>query len=418
MIRFRNDLPEIPCDPKLLLPSTSAAATARFCLTSLERDFHCEPSLDADLGLDLPPLDAEAFEIPERPGQLDPRDAVLLATDDEGTAAASGHGRQGELSWLLRTSYLSSGKGSSVAPKQVTTASAAAAETRVSLEERIASIEETFEAARRPPVHGTRPDLQPVEILPLLPDEVFSNRSLVLTFFDSDPVADIPALAGASPEDLERARASLQLKSFSQRRSDGSSDQFVALLYRDLPPGAPVPVTPEEIVGDYLWVREYSAVVDYGGRNFYLFRSEPDHIGYSRLGTKSVLRKRMRTATDNDGDRFLQPEKVRRREDRRGGEQVCGIREAKRRGANRARWTQRDARRVGGNRTVECIEWRDERSWKPCVPRRRAVSSTLDGVRTPDGRLPSPLSTSSCARARPLSLLQVRLHLPPVEEEV
>lgn len=37
-------------------------------------------------------------------------------------------------------------------------------------EKQIQAIEESFKAAKVPPVHQTNPSLKPVEILPLLPD--------------------------------------------------------------------------------------------------------------------------------------------------------------------------------------------------------------------------------------------------------
>ena len=138
----------------------------------------------------------------------------------------------------------------------------------------------------------------------------------MLALFDSNPLAETDRLARLDPGQLAAVKQAVQLKSFAQRRPDGRLDAGVALLLpadlRALPsvdPEGRAGLSPAPLQGDYDWVREYDSIVQYDERrSTFLFRRVGGHVGYSDLNTKLVLRKRKRAA--QDGERFLQPEKV------------------------------------------------------------------------------------------------------------
>lgn len=326
---------------------------AAFALTEEERSLSCSVPPDADAGLALTPLDIDRWAVPSDPaelGQLDPADAALLESEeDESSTRGALRGKGGELSWLLRTSYLAAGskahsiKGSAAGGRASRDGAASAeGEPRLetySKEERVAAIHASFEQAQSPPVHATDPSLYPVEVLPILPAEEGEERSFVLALFESDPLADAPHLAALARRlGLPGAAAGLQLKSFKQRSGSGHVDHFVAGLALQEPavegaPGA------EALEGSYKWLREYDSNVRYDSKSefdawrgfvrnaghirvhltsfpasfadaTFLFRFAEDHVAYHDLNTKLALRKRQRAVRGDDEDAFLQPEKV------------------------------------------------------------------------------------------------------------
>ncbi|KAL6785430.1 PAF1 [Auxenochlorella protothecoides x Auxenochlorella symbiontica] len=317
-IQFRNDLPEIPCDPKLLLPVVNARELAAFSLTTLEKGLKRDMLFEPDLGIPLAPLSIQRYAIPEGSVPLDPADAALLETGDTANGKKGKHASASEVSWLLRTSYLTSGhgadKGSQRPDSRASRGADAAADEELGedVAARIATIEESFAAAELPPVHATKPELSAVEVLPVLPDDSLAGRNYVLALFDTDPVADIDRLSRLEQGQLSRVKQAVQLKSFAQRKSDGQLDRFVALLV----PSGTLPAGPDsgalsarQLQGDYEWVREYDSSVRYDDKqSTFLFRRTHDRVGYHDLNTKLALRKRKRGALE--GESFLQPEKI------------------------------------------------------------------------------------------------------------
>jgi RNA polymerase II-associated factor 1 len=124
-IRFRNDLPEIPSDPKLLVNQIQPEVLSRFTLTALERqarrDLLTPPSIIVS------PLDAQRYVVPDNPGPMHPADAALLKDEGRPVAVGGGSAAGGaadgrhksfaarskgmdvdKCSWLMRTTYISS----------------------------------------------------------------------------------------------------------------------------------------------------------------------------------------------------------------------------------------------------------------------------------------------------------------------
>lgn len=103
------------------------------------------------------------------PGPLPTQTMVCLSTlitqsDDEKSKPSGAP----EVSWLLRTSYLTSGHQSADRPaaKAASDKLAAAAAPAEDIASRVAAIEDTFQAAAQPPRHATNPELTAEEVLP------------------------------------------------------------------------------------------------------------------------------------------------------------------------------------------------------------------------------------------------------------
>ncbi|KAF5828454.1 Paf1-domain-containing protein [Dunaliella salina] len=228
-IRFKNDLPEIPGDPKLLVTQPPPEKLASYSLTTLERDTKRDLILPSDLGIPISLLDVERYQVPlnaagERPA-LDPKDAALIA---------------------------------------------------------VAAIEETFAAAQAHPVHPTKPHLRALDVMEVLPDWDWWGNNYVLAQFDNDPAQEVAELAKLRDPDLKHKVAGQSiLKGF---RIDGSGEgkqqgRFMALVVPSQPVVEAVQgaadaaaaaamqeehgsmvhrdVDPALLQGDYTWSKEY-----------------------------------------------------------------------------------------------------------------------------------------------------------------
>ncbi|PNH11674.1 RNA polymerase II-associated factor 1, partial [Tetrabaena socialis] len=225
-IRFRNDLPEIPSDPKMLVSQVQPELLARFALTAMERQ--ARRDLLTPPNIVISPLDVQRYQVPDHPGPMDPADAALLKEESRPLAiggspmpaAADGRNKSfaarskgmdvDKCSWLMRTTYISSSDNrgaqkQGLPEKQVLQARAAERRGAAAADERelndrdaqVTAIEASFEAARAPPVHTRNPALRPVDIMPILPDmDMWPQKLLLTTFHDSDPADEVAAVVG------------------------------------------------------------------------------------------------------------------------------------------------------------------------------------------------------------------------------
>ena len=182
---------QVPCDPKLLVKPLTTEQLASFWLTSLERVPKKELFFEPDNGVPLNLLDLEKYEVPEEPPPLAPEDEALLAvrppaellpasalvllsspalrrartlTRRRGAQEAPKRQRKGvmqgaagaqpqELSWLMRTSYISSDTARAKSTQQAARAAEADGEAET-LDAQLDAIEVCAAVARRgwPPV--------------------------------------------------------------------------------------------------------------------------------------------------------------------------------------------------------------------------------------------------------------------------
>ncbi|EFN52725.1 hypothetical protein CHLNCDRAFT_138263 [Chlorella variabilis] len=323
-IRFKNDLPEIPCDPKLLLPPYDRDQLAAFKLTELERDLRKDLMFEDDLGIPIHPWNIEQYSVPEVVPPLHPDDAALVESDEEAEPKkARLRGDAAELSWLLRTKYIAAEAGlkrgtgaPAKAAAAAATAAAAGAENEDPREERIRQIEAQFVGAKAPLAHGKDPSVVPLEVMPVFPDSLMEGRSCVLATFDNDPLADVDVVERMPAEQRARVPQAMQLKSFKP----ATGPQFVALLVpKKLPEagddelsasgGIPGP----QLAREYHWVREYQPHPRLDEKSTtYLFRFAGDGtVQFHDLNTRLELRKRKRQAAAGEDDEgFMQPEMV------------------------------------------------------------------------------------------------------------
>ncbi|CAI5471491.1 unnamed protein product [Closterium sp. Yama58-4] len=273
--RFTNSLPEPASQPKLLPLGGDPHRYSAYHVSTLEADHRHRLHVEPDLGIPLDLLDLSAYCAPppsQRP-PLHPADAKLLRGDNasfkhrEGAGAAAGGTRgftfskegagaaaggagalrmkerptDAGLSWLVHTQYISAAGSGSAPKKRVLNEKEAkllalqlelADEQMYSTREgQIRYIEESFQAARKPPVHPSNPSLEAVEVLPVLPLFSLAGRQFVHLVFDDTPLADSPAHMHLKEEQKKEMEARAIMKNFKVAAPGGGEPQsFVAYM--------------------------------------------------------------------------------------------------------------------------------------------------------------------------------------------
>jgi RNA polymerase II-associated factor 1 len=322
-VRFKNDLPEIPSDPKMLLSRLNLDEIGRFELFQSERDMlsgsASAPPLrfPLDMGLSTSALYAEQYDV-YADDVLAREDVGLL--DAVGEARAEGGAKEGRkrkgvgaAPWLMRTKYISSESGG-MAGGGVRKDRGDDVQGAGSVQEQIRRIKASFrDAASEKPVHPLNKSLTPVEVKPVLPDEALEDWQLVLVNFDSDPVENMN-LKDPSLAQKRKWAQSLHLKTlksaeygrFAVILAPRESSDAETYREEEAIPG-------EAFLGDYDWMRTYNETVrvDEKGQT-YLFRVGEDAVEFSALRNKMFLRKRKKskTAGDADGVDSLRPQKM------------------------------------------------------------------------------------------------------------
>ncbi|KAF8397452.1 hypothetical protein HHK36_016369 [Tetracentron sinense] len=222
---FRNELPDPTAQPKLLSLNANKDQYTKYTITSLEKMHKPKLFVEPDLGIPLDLLDISVYNPPSIRQPLALEDEELLRDSESVTPVKQDGIKRKErptdkgVSWLVKTQYIS--PLSMDAAKQSLTEKQAKElrETRGGhnllenlndREKQIQAIEASFEACKSRPVHATNDSLQPVEILPLLPDFDRFNDQFVMAAFDGDPTADseIYSKLDKSVRDVHESQAS------------------------------------------------------------------------------------------------------------------------------------------------------------------------------------------------------------------
>lgn len=341
-VRFRCDLPEVPGDPKMVVAPLQAKELATFSLTSLERAPVRHLSLQPDLGIPLSYLDMDVYAVPDHPQALAPEDAVLVEGGTEGMTlpphlkaavkTAPGPSGKTELSWLMRTTYISNDsterRQQGITEKRAKAMRQAEEEAPADTREaQMEAIEASFEAAQLPPVHQTKPSMKALKVLPVLPDAERSHHSYVNMVFDNDPTAEHERLAKLSNKQRRRISEMAMMKSYALASTNpdgkGAANRFVAYMVpKEVPQETPAHPSNREdtdasiMEGEYEWVREYLYDVRQDEeKRTYILRETPTYMGYVDLNTRLMVHKRgKRMKSDNreaaQNAEFPRPEKI------------------------------------------------------------------------------------------------------------
>ncbi|KAK9131439.1 hypothetical protein Sjap_011926 [Stephania japonica] len=309
-LKFRNELPDPTAQPKLLSMNSNKDQYTKYTINSLEKLHKPKLFVEPDLGIPLDLLDISVYNPPSIRPPLAPEDEELLRDDELATPVKPNGIRRKErptdkgVSWLVKTQYIS--------PLSTDSAKMALTEKRAKelreikeglnllenlndREKQIKAIEASFVACKSRPVHATNSKLQPVEILPLLPDFDRYDDQFVLATFDSDPTADSEVYSKLDRSVRDHYESQAIMKSFMGGGSEpDKQEKFLAYM---------VPSTDElwkDIYDEseevsYSWIREYHWDVrgeDADDPTSYFVTFDDEAARYLPVPTKLVLRKK------------------------------------------------------------------------------------------------------------------------------
>ncbi|KAH7934339.1 hypothetical protein HPB49_025009 [Dermacentor silvarum] len=318
-VKYCNTLPDIPFDPKFIAYPFEPNRFVSYKATSLERNYKHDLLTEHDLGVTIDLIDPKTYEIDPN-AVLHPDDEKLLE-EDTLTPQDSKRSRHHNLvvPWLKKTEYIATEFSRYVrlglyvhilykflAPEYPPTkAKPILSAHRVGYnvkklfkeedlymdrESQINAINKTFEEAQKPiEGHYSKPNVRPVEVLPLFPDSDLWKYPFAQVMFDSDP-APITQL-----EEMSQAMI--------RGVMDESGEQFVAYFLptedtikkrkRDAEEGMDYMDDDEyeyRMAREYNWNVKNKASKGYEENYFFVFRD--DGVYYNELETRVRLTKR------------------------------------------------------------------------------------------------------------------------------
>lgn len=303
-VKYGNNLPDIPFDLKFLQYPFDGNRFVQYNPTSLERNFKYDVLTEHDLGVTVDLINRELYQA-DPMSQLDPADEKLLE-EETLTPTDSVRSRQHSrtVSWLRKSEYIST-EQTRFQPQNLENIEAKVGyNVKKSLREetlyldrdaQIKAIEKTFSDTKNDITkHYSKPNVVPIEVLPIFPDFTNWKYPCAQVIFDSDPAPqgkNVPA----------------QLEEMSQAMirgvMDESGEQFVAYFL-------PTETTLEKrridfVAGElykddeeyeYKIAREYNWNVktkaSKGYEENYFFVMRQDGIYYNELETRVRLNKR------------------------------------------------------------------------------------------------------------------------------
>ncbi|UYV74669.1 PAF1 [Cordylochernes scorpioides] len=195
-IKYSNTLPDIPFDPKFIVYPFDNKRYTEYKPTSLEKSYKHELLTEHDLGVKIDLIRTDAYSVDPN-AVLSPADEKLL--EDEAYAPQdskrSRHHNKA-VPWLKKTEYISTEFNRYGNCNEKTETKVGYNVKRLFKEEniymdkesQINAINKTFEDCKKPVLkHYSKPNVQPVEILPLFPDFDLWRYPFAQVTFDSDP---------------------------------------------------------------------------------------------------------------------------------------------------------------------------------------------------------------------------------------
>ncbi|XP_060647637.1 RNA polymerase II-associated factor 1 homolog [Drosophila nasuta] len=303
-VKYGNNLPDIPFDLKFLQYPFDSNRFVQYNPTSLERNFKYDVLTEHDLGVTVDLINRELYQA-DPMSQLDPADEKLLE-EETLTPTDSVRSRQHSrtVSWLRKSEYIST-EQTRFQPQNLENIEAKVGyNVKKSLREetlyldrdaQIKAIEKTFSDTKNDITkHYSKPNVVPVEVLPIFPDFTNWKYPCAQVIFDSDP-APLGKNVPAQLEEMSQAMI--------RGVMDESGEQFVAYF---LPTESTLEKRRNDFVDgelykddeeyEYKIAREYNWNVktkaSKGYEENYFFVMRPDGIYYNELETRVRLNKR------------------------------------------------------------------------------------------------------------------------------
>ncbi|XP_031333413.1 RNA polymerase II-associated factor 1 homolog [Photinus pyralis] len=303
-VKYCNTLPDIPFDLKFISYPFESSRFIQYNPTSLERNYRYEVLTEHDLGVNIDLINKDVYAV--EPGAcLDPADEKLLEEDiltPQDSKRSRHHARS--VSWLRRTEYIST-EQTRFQPQTMDKVEAKVGysikknlknETLyMDRDSQIKAIEKTFEDSKIAiEKHYSKPNVVPIEVLPIYPDFKLWKYPCAQVIFDSDP-APTGKQVPSQIEEMSQAMI--------RGVMDESGEQFVAYFLpteetlqkrrEDFTKGIPYQDDEDyeyKMAREYNWNVKSKASKGYEENYFLVIRQ--DGVYYDELETRVRLSKR------------------------------------------------------------------------------------------------------------------------------
>ncbi|CAG9860698.1 unnamed protein product [Phyllotreta striolata] len=303
-VKYCNTLPDIPFDLKFITYPFESIRFIQYNPTSLERNYKYEVLTEHDLGVSIDLINKDIYAIGAG-ASLDPADEKLLEEDiltPQDSKRSRHHAKS--VSWLRRTEYIST-EQTRFQPQTMDKVEAKVGYSiKKSLnnetlymdrDSQIKAIEKTFEDTKTIiDKHYSKPNVVPVDVLPVYPDFSLWKYPCAQVIFDSDP-APVGKQVPAQIEEMSQAMI--------RGVMDESGEQFVAYF---LPTEETLQKRREDVANqvqyqdeeeyEYKMAREYNwnvkSKASKGYEENYFFVVRSSGIYYNELETRVRLSKR------------------------------------------------------------------------------------------------------------------------------
>eukprot|EP00300_Choanocystis_sp_HF-7_P012969 c18102_g1_i2.p1 GENE.c18102_g1_i2~~c18102_g1_i2.p1 ORF type:complete len:488 (+),score=129.88 c18102_g1_i2:24-1487(+) len=303
--KFTTSLPELPVDAKLLrYPHKSSRFTNYFTSTLetvLPKQLHTEP----DMGIPLDLINPRAYEKPSGGHvALDDKDAALIAPIEQIKAPLQTSRAAALMGMSME--YLNNDLYQRKLPHVSMEASHGASALKHAVNQQQDTktlgtvIEESFEVAKEPPKHSTKPGLTAVKVTPIFPDfEHWTNRYIQVGF-DMDPCEDYPNHSSdACRISFLHSEASAQTQSEAELMLAFKRPTLSSILQTD-DLRKHDNIDEERIEkSKYRWVRDYHTDVQQMNEAYVLYTAD-NVTYYNQVPSKALLSKIGKTNTTED----------------------------------------------------------------------------------------------------------------------
>lgn len=308
-VKFSNNLPDLPFDPKFIVNPLDISRFVNYETTNLEQNSKHELITSTDLGVDIDLIQPDRYNNKDN-AIHDPEDERLI-NDDEPLLSSSKRSARDKphsilhnkvVPWLKKTEYISTeynryGSGNEKTETKVgynVRKNMKEEDLFLDKDSQIRAINQTFEAAQKPiEKHPTKPGVTAERVLPVFPDYEMWKYFFAHVKFDSEPAESSKAdqvsqaiVRGAYDEEAQENFVVYFLPT-EVTMADRLLDESHGMEYT------------ENKEYEYKSNREYtwSAKQHSQGDDFF-FVIRDDAVYYNRLSMEVMLRKR-RTKSRN-----------------------------------------------------------------------------------------------------------------------
>ncbi|PSN29950.1 RNA polymerase II-associated factor 1 [Blattella germanica] len=255
-VKYCNTLPDIPFDPKFITYPFESTRFIQYNPTSLERNYKYEVLTEHDLGVTIDLINRDTYAT-DSSALLDPADEKLLEEDvltPQDSKRSRHHARS--VSWLRRTEYIST-EQTRFQPQTMDKVEAKVGYSiKKSLkansfqtlsidivfqdetlfldrDNQIKAIEKTFEDSKKPiEKHYSKPNVVPLEVLPVYPDFKVWKYPCAQVIFDSDPA---PTGRSVPAQIEEMSQAMIRVRLSKRRQKIGQQPNNTRLVVKHRP---------------------------------------------------------------------------------------------------------------------------------------------------------------------------------------